>query len=383
MNFFSGYNKADYQFVMNDFIIMPNMCNFGCDYCIFEEAPEQRKDEFYDDKQKIKTVYDKEGTNEVFFEKTELVLQRFNQAFRTPVLRICGGELFYIKDMISFIEKIHDNYETVQIISNGYFLNDDVLTRIQNMKNCILHISLDGHTQKLNSRRLKSKKQHEVLINNILNVIDKKIPLEIASCLTDINTGSFEEVIQFFSDKGGDVLLLPFPVRGEECKSYFPSEQAKEKFCNILNRYDNYKSVLPPKKYFESIAEFYQLGKRKQECHIPKTIVQTFHNGDICACCMDWSVKVGNITEKNTLEIWDAIKQNKMYNMYSMNPPRLKSCKTCFTVSDIINLYFNDSISREEIMGMKLFSGKETMKVMERIKEKNKIYAQKKSTNTI
>lgn len=378
MNFYSSYQDEDCRYVMNDFIIAPNMCNFRCDYCIFEEAPEQRKSGLYSGEGKLKTVYEKDGDNLAFFKKTGEVLEKCNQAFRTPILRICGGELFFIKDTLSFLKEIHSNYETVQIISNGYFLSDEILTAIQEMGNCILHISLDGHTQQLNSRRLKSEKQHNVLMDNILNVIDKKIPLEIASCLTDQNTAEYEQVIQFFAEKGGDVLLLPFPVRGEECRAFFPSEEAKKRFSEILEKYERYQSVLPPKQYLESIVEFYQNQRRIRQCHIPKTIVQTFHNGDYCACCMDWSVNLGNVMEQSISNIWDSIKESKMIQMYSMNPPRLKSCKECFTVSDIINLYFNDSISRDEIRSMKLFAGEETMRVMDNIKEKSKLYEQMK-----
>lgn len=381
MNFFSSYKEDEFQYAMNDFIIAPDMCNFRCDYCIFDEAPQQRKSGLLTGKTQIKTVYDKDGDNIEFYQKTGEVLKKHNLAFRTPILRICGGELFYLKDTLSFLEKIHNNYETVQIISNGYFLNEEKLHKIKDMKNCILHISLDGHTQELNSRRLKSVKMHEVLMNNILKVIDLKIPLEIASCLTDNNTAEFEKVIQFFSERGGDVLLLPFPVRGDECIPYFPSEEAKMRFSEILDRYENYQNVLPPKKYFESIVSFYQQGRKLKQCHIPKVIVQTFHNGDVCACCMDWSVKIGNVMEKSITGIRDAIAQNKMIQMYSIKPPRLKSCRTCFTVSEIINLYFNDEITVNELRSMRLFGGDRTVKVLEEIKNRNKNYERNKKNN--
>ncbi len=354
------------NFLMNDFIITPDLCNYKCDYCLYKEAPDWEKN---NNSNRIKTVYDKEGDNKDFFIKTKGILEKYDSIFKTPILRICGGELFYIKDIMSFIEQIHGNYETVQIISNGHFLDDELLSRIKNLNNCILHISLDGHTLELNSRRLKNSAYQDRLINNIKNVIKMGIPLEIATCLTDANTKRYEEMVSYFYGLEGDVLLLPFPVRGEECKEFYPSSEDKEVFSRILSYFDNYKEILPPYKYLERLCSFFNDGRRREGCHIPKAIIQTFHNGDITACCMDWSVKLGNATKDLSSEIADSICNCKMYNLYSLTPPRLASCRTCFTVSEIINLYIDGQISVEDLQKMKLFAGKESLKLVESIKK--------------
>ncbi len=88
---------------------------------------------------------------------------------------------------------------------------------------------------------------------------------------------------------------------------------------------------------------------------------------------MDWSVKLGNAFEDPANQIIDSISSNKIYNMYSLNPPRLPSCKFCFTVSEIINLYFNNQIAIDDLKNIRLFNGKESLSVIENMKKHQQI----------
>lgn len=349
-----------YTYIMNDFCILPELCNFSCDYCIYSNATVEQKSIPY----KISKYYDKSGDNIEFFDYVANVLMNSTQCFPTPILRICGGELFLLKNIMYLLRKIHEKFETVQIISNGFFLTPYILSEIKELGNCVLHISLDGHTQELNAHRVHSSYQQEIILNNINHIIKLGIPLEIASCLTDRNTKDYEEVVKFFNDIEGDILLLPFPVRGKGSEMFVPSKQDQKQLFKILERYDLYSKVLPPIKYVESLMNYYENGYRNIKCYIPKAIVQTFYNGDIYSCCMDWSVRVANINSQNRKEIIEQIQKNRIYNIYDMFPPKLRSCRECFTVSEIINLYFEGKISDKELCNMQLFSGKTTLKMM-------------------
>src|SRR4051812_10170311 len=99
-------------FLMNDMVIEEQLCQMRCAYCLTEDfnllmdVPDAR----------LRLTTDKR-------EDWHAVLDAYHEHIDAPVLRLSGGEFFWLKASTEFVEECSRRYETVQVITNGVFLN--------------------------------------------------------------------------------------------------------------------------------------------------------------------------------------------------------------------------------------------------------------------
>ena len=197
--------------------------------------------------------------------------------------------------------------------------------------------------------------------------MDAGISLELAVCLTTVSIEGFRAMVDYFAAQPGRVLLLPFPVRGEGARDYIPTEKQVYDLADSLRDVsDAGRRVLPPSAYMERLLDFMSHGIRVARCRIPGSIVQTFADGNVASCCMDWSCHLGRInTAEEAAKTVRTMVTHPAYRLYFAEPPRMPACHDCFTVSEILNLYFDGAISDAEMRTMDLYSGAESMRVLQ------------------
>jgi sulfatase maturation enzyme AslB (radical SAM superfamily) len=371
-----GSDPAKLSFLMNDFIVSPDVCNFACDYCIFTDAPEWAGSQgvgYGAGNSRPATVYAKDRDNVSAFLDVESTLNHLRSAFATPILRICGGELLYLKNSLNLIERIHESFETVQLITNGYFLDSSARARLAALGNVVLHVSMDGHTAELNHLRTRNPRVHARLMDNVLGAMDAGLSVEVATCLTTQNMEGYAATVEFFSRQRGRVLLLPFPVRGEGAARFVPVPGQVPVLKAALDGLSKDAArMLPPRPYLERLFEFMAGGLRTQRCRIAQAIVQTFADGNVAGCSMDWSVLMGSIrSEEDGDTVKDRMSGHPAYRLYFADRPRMPACRTCFTVSEIINLYVDGLITESELQAMDLYGGARSMMFLRELKAAN------------
>lgn len=359
-------NKADgrIKLLFNDFVVRPDKCNFRCRYCLSEESPDWDMDEKSSDNRKNeKLLYSNESA---LGKRIDSVINAFDLIFEANILRISGGELFLIKNIEDFLEK-QISYETIQVITNGYFLNRDKLEKIKKMGKCQLHISLDGHKYEQNRYRVRNTKEHDILIENLKCAVDLGFDIEIGSVLTNANMSTYDEFLEYLKSFGGKVKAYPFPIRGEIRKIFFPEQKDIEKFITIIDHYNYFKEALPPKAFMEEVVNLL-VGNRTLRCRIPSAMIQLFDDGKLTPCPNSWTTEIGNVLKDNKDKIHNRMNTEKMYKLFLQNRPRLECCRSCLTSLDIMNLYFDDKISYEEITKIPLYSGNNTKLLLKSIK---------------
>lgn len=356
MNFNKEAETGRIQLLFNDFVVRPDKCNFRCQYCLSNEAEnleEAYKEESHEEKEPL--IY---ATDSKLGQRLDVVMERFEQTFQANILRISGGELFLIRDIESFLEK-RKEYETIQIITNGSLLTESRLEALKRIGKCQLHISLDGITYSQNQYRVRTEKEHQKLIYNLEKAVEYGFEVEVGSVLTNANTGSYTEFLDYLKAFQGKVKAYPFPIRGQVRSSFYPNEKDKERYAGILDVYEAYQEVLPPKGFIEETLHIFD-GKRKLRCYIPSIMVQSFDNGDITPCPNCWTVTVGNILKDSKETIIKNMEQEKMYRLFLQKRPRVDCCVNCLTSLDIVNLYLEQKITHEEITSLPLYSGEKT-----------------------
>ncbi len=353
------------KLIFNDFVVRPDKCNFSCQYCLSSEAPKwETKANAIEDNYNEKFLY---SEHSVMGLRLNSVIEKFNSIFDATILRISGGEILLVKNIEEFLSK-WNNFETIQIITNGYFLTKDRLEKLKVLPNCQLHISLDGNTYKQNRYRVKNEIMHNVLLNNLNLAVSIGIDVEIGSILSDANTGDYIEFIEYLKIFEGKVKAYPLPVRGELRKRFYPDDKDIDKFSNIVERYKYFKEVIPAKAYFEEIMKLLG-GKRTLRCNIPRTMIQVFDNGRLTPCPNSWTTELGNLLKDDKETVLKNIKAEKMYDLFLQKKPRIECCHSCFTSLDILNLYLVDKITFEEITDLPLYSGRKTQERLKLFKQ--------------
>ncbi|MGI5212792.1 radical SAM protein [Plantactinospora sp. CA-290183] len=346
------------KFLMNDMVIEEQLCQMKCSYCLTEEynllmnVPDAR----------LRLTTDRRSD-------WHKVLDAYHEHVDSPVMRLSGGEFFWLKGSTEFVEECGRRYETVQVITNGVFLNPQRLEALAAIGNCQLNISLDGHTLELNRHRLPEKQHrlHDVIMKNLDAAVKIGLRVEIQSVLTDANVQGQVAFAEFLRERyDGRVMLYFFPVRGDTAKRMGPPPGPH--LDPLLEHYDEFAGVLPPKAYVAHMVEQLRDNVRTLPCYITATMVQLFGQGDVSACPHAWVKPMGNITQNVPL-VLEQYGSHQHYDLFMQERPRFAFCKTCATPSDVINLYFLDRISDEEIGSTALYSGPRTRARLREMKE--------------
>lgn len=361
------------KLLFNDYVCFFDKCNFRCDYCLNKLKPNETEiwkqtDQSVEEKHLFmrgrQLSYDSETKK--MMDKT---VDRFSEIIDTPILRISGGEILAIKDIEKFIEKYHEKYAVVQIVTNGFFLVPALIERFRKLNNIHIHLSLDGHTLEMNKKRVKSQEIQDRLLDNLEACVDSGLNIEIGSVLTNQNTKEFSTYLDYLMKYKNKITVLPSPVRGNDFVQYFPSKEDVLGFHRVLDNYDKYSSILPPKVYIRELIEFLERKKRGTACHIPRVAIQSVENGSITPCPNGWTLQLGNVNAENYEEITYKIGSESIYDILLQKRPRLNYCKECFTAYDIVNLYFNDQITIEELSQYPLYADSRVYNRLIEIKE--------------
>jgi len=338
-------------FLMNDMVIEEQLCQMRCSYCLTEEynllmnVPDAR----------LRLTTDRR-------EDWHGVLDAYHEQVDSPILRLSGGEFFWLKGSTEFIQEASARYETVQVITNGVFLTEQRLTALAAAGNVQLNISLDGHTLELNRHRLppKQAKLHDVIMRNLGAAVDAGLRIEIQSVLTDANVHGQVDFARFLRDRyDGRVMLSFFPVRGETAKRMGPPPG--DHLAPLVEQHAEFGGVLPPRAYGAHIADQMAAGVRTLPCYVTATMVQLFGQGDVSACPHAWIKPMGNVTGPTPVVI-EQFGAHQHYDLFMQQRPRFSFCKTCATPSDMINLYLLGRISEDEMSRVALYSGERSLR---------------------
>lgn len=346
------------KLLYNDLVVREDTCNFRCTYCLSYESDlkEHEEDDFkqYVTVKREPLVY-KEGF--VLKERLDRVVDKFESAAEAAILRVSGGEILQINRIIDFFRKKSPLYETISVLTNGFHLTQPMVDDLQSLGNVQVHMSLDGHTMELNGYRVKNQKVQDRLLENLDRTIKAGIPTEVGSVLTDRNIANYHTFLDYMMQYEGQVMIFPFPVRGEVKKGMWPDDAAIDSFIkNVLDRYDHYQGILAPKPFLEELCFLLREGYRRMRCHVPSVMVQSFDDGVISPCPNCWATQLGNVEETDPVEVFDRMGKDRIYTVFQWPKPRLPFCRQCYTSFDVVNLYINGYIDDTDIARIQLYN---------------------------
>ena len=362
-----------HRYLVNDLVAMEDVCNTNCSYCITGSSNFKDKHNLGSYEEKLEFNLDKLLDDENSYREGKQLKARLDQVTeilnaRTKplILKISGGEIFLIKGIEEFIKRQAPLYKRIQVLTNGTLLNNKLLKTFSQIPNLTLQISIDGHTLELNQLRVKAAGLQKKICKTLELCHEYQIKLEINCVLTDNNIEGLYDFVNYL--KGYDnVLLLPYPVRGKFREKFFPKQNQLGTIKKVLDDYEQFKNILPPKVYLEELLNFLQTGERNTGCQIPNMIYQSFDDGIISPCPNIWYKSLGNILEDEDKTI-SKIKEDPFYHLLNRENMVLEQCKNCFTPWDILNLFLKGKITTSELSQIYLYNDQEIINYLENLK---------------
>lgn len=364
-----GLNRTIYQ----DQRIAEEFCNFRCeycegfyptDYCLSKDMNGNLKvaDEWYDKINLLpiqaKSYFKNSRTMEDFYNLALNVIEESKNILYADILKISGGEITTNKNLLDFVRKIHKKYSYIQILTNGFNLTEEEIKEYKKMGNINFQISIDGVTEESNYTKSHNVKVTERVIKNIEFMIKLDIGVEINCVLTKYNTDKFLEFLEKFKDSN-NFIIIPRPVRGEPKETLTFSEKqiiAFEKV--IIENYEKYAKILPPKAYIDRLIEIMKQDKRNTSCYIPFFVQSIDGYGNLEEC------PIGLITEKSS-NIFELNKKEYIkYKCFKEN----NLCKNCTNQYEMFNLYVEGKITEEELRKMPSLNSDKIIKNIDEIK---------------
>ena len=364
-------SKTIYQ----DQRVAEEFCNFRCEYCegFCPSGYTLMKDE--DDNLRVpKEWYEK--INQLPIEVQEYfktgskmknfyglcfkILEKTRKILYADILKISGGEITTNENLVDFINEIHRNYLSIQILTNGFNISEKDIKKYKKMRNISFQISIDGVTKESNYAKSHNVNITEKVLQNIDNMIKEGLGIEINCVLTKYNTDKFLEFLERFKD-ADNFIIIPRPVRGKPKESLTFSKEQVEVFENVINdNFDKYSKILPPREYFKRLVEIMKNDKRNTECYIPFFVESIDSYGNVEEC------PIGLVTKSNYNIFEKQQNNNGIGTKYVFRNNKL--CQNCTNQYEMFNLYVEGKITKEDLKKMPSLNSDKIINNIDKIK---------------
>lgn len=337
------------RFLYHDLIVAGNFCNLRCSYCTAVDDANDYGTETSASARRRGATTDIAGVLDLVD-----ALRRGSDA---PVLKVSGGELFLLSNIVELIEALAQRYAYVQVLTNGTELTTAAIARIAGLGNVGFNLSLDGHRLDMNLARWTSPKLHHRVIDAFYGILATGRELEVTSVISEANADRYVAFLEYLEDTGGDIVAIPIPVRGINASRAFAAP-LRSAFAQTLRRIAwAHPAVLGPAAYYERFADFLDQDNslRNRRCHIVDNAIQLFDTGTVTPCPVGWTVSIGNLKTEGIDAVMAQVGSHKIYDLLTRDVPRVPVCRTCFTQSDIINLFMEGCIDLDGMRRMPMY----------------------------
>ena len=365
-------SKTIYQ----DQRVAEEFCNFRCEYCegFCPSGYSLMKDkngnlnvpkEWYEKINllpiEVKKYFENGSKMENFYSLCFDILEKTSEILQADILKISGGEITTNENLVDFIKRIHKNYPSIQILTNGFKIKEEEIKEYRKMGNISFQISIDGVTPDSNYAKSHNAKITEKVIQNIEIMIKEGLGVEINCVLTKFNTDKFLEFLERFKD-ANNFIIVPRPVRGDPKEVLAFSKKQVEAFEDIINdNFAKYSKILPPKEYFNRLIEIMKMDRRNTQCYIPFFVESIDSYGNIEEC------PIGLINESNYNVFEKQKDDNKVIEKHIFRDNSL--CQNCTNQYEMFNLYVEGKITREELKKMPSLNSEKIITHIDEIKD--------------
>lgn len=347
------------EFLTLDLTIRQDLCNKRCAYCGLTEARVPalgHKDGQVGLIAKDGLMYDAEQPSVIYSRVKKQVVNILKKT-HIHMIKVSGGEITAIPGWLELLKSFSTN--TVQLLTNGTCLNENIIKQLAFIPNLSVQITLDGVNLKANKYRGMNSKDLSNILSSLRTFLEYDIPLELMCVLTNANLDSFEDYCHFINelvnDQIGKIVILPKPVNGNNRQKFYPSSSSIKEFNRKLKNMPT--NVLPHQKYNDRLGVFLMEGKRKWKCFIPNFILGLDDKGKSPFC-----------TSKPSLGFHDLDVTFDSEDVLSLQLPQ-KDCSDCFIYYELLNLVVDGEIQIDELAHIPSYNSSSTREQIRKIVE--------------
>ncbi|MCR5098784.1 MAG: radical SAM protein [Lachnospiraceae bacterium] len=282
-------------------------CNFKCYFCPCNNSDYKAKERF-----QVMPL-------EVFQHMVD-GMEAFPEKVRVVDLW-AWGEPFLNKNLIEMIKYLRqvNVCDEIRACTNGSFLNPEMNRKLVDSGLTMLRVSLDAMNDKDYKDICGVEVSFDSMVENIRDLYEcsrGKMMLSIKSVDTAMrNEGDVEKFYDIFSDISDYCFI-------EDIIDAFPGYDGFEKPDNKDVKFRKWNSYHDRANYV---------------CAKPLVQMAVHSNGEVSACCNDWSFQLsyGSIKEKTLPELWNS-KELRKIQLMQVEKPRseIPYCKICPCESD-------------------------------------------------
>jgi len=282
------------------FLDITHKCNLRCKYCFF--YPESKHHE------------------EPSLSELKRIIDRIEKA-GVRLLTLQGGEPFVRKDILDIIEYAYNKGLIICINTNATLLNKETLNKLRKISNSKIYFQINLSGTKKNYEFLMGKDTFDKTIENIKLAIKMGFRVEIIYINLRINRLDLPRVYMLCNKWGAEtVLIFGGPVRVGFAEIY------------LKNFYPRLTELIWAF-FFKKIVNFFRkihilsTNVEFANCQYPICTfihIDTEGNAHFCPG-LRGAMPLGNILEKDLLEIWHSEEYKKLVDRERIGEP----CKSC------------------------------------------------------
>ena len=293
-----------------------NRCNLHCSHCCTDSGKEQENQ-----------LTDSE------------IYSIIDQLFEMKVQRlgITGGEPFCDQHLLDYLAYAKERIPVISIATNGYYINEQMISKLKSLGVHKFAISLDGMKEYHNQLR-GSHNSFEKAITAIQLLVKANMEVKVRSVVNKENRESILNLIKITNELG---------VKRHEIMPVCPLGRADEKMCLESKEYYEFlKDVIVTIQNLEPIKIMYQLKPVFQEqdlfLGVPNEIrekslayrcdafddsLQITSVGDVIGCSFV-RTSVGNIRFHSLQKLWNFPQTLQLYHLIH-DQNKTGRCKDC------------------------------------------------------
>ena len=231
----------------------------------------------------------------------------------TQEVCLMGGEPFLRKDWHIIAKQIKDLNMKLLIISNGYNINKDIISKLVKLDPYGVSTSLDGGIAKTHDYIRGVKGSFDKVMEYISLSLEAELPTTVITTISKLNFKELPKIRDFLLNKHIAWQIQVAAPEGRFSKDY---TLTKEEYYSVGLFIASIKKKYSPKElpvvgahcfgYHSQYLPWLGLYPGWNGCQAGISILSIKSNGDIVGCLSIPNAKIeGNIREKKLKEIWN------------------------------------------------------------------------------
>jgi len=254
----------------------------------------------------------------------------------TEEICLMGGEPFLRKDWYRIAQTIKDTGMKLLIISNGYAITSDTLSKLITLQPYAVSTSLDGATPTTHDHIRGKKGSHQKVLNFISQLTKAELPTTVITTVNKLNFMELPAIKDFLLYKHIAWQIQTAAPEGRFSKNLALS---KEEFYAVGLFIASLRKRYTPEElpvigahcfgYHSSYLPRLGLSPTWTGCQAGISILSIKSNGDVIGCLSIPAMYTeGNIRKKSIIDIWydpEAFAYNRKFNKKQLGD----YCKGC------------------------------------------------------